>query len=89
MSNDKAAATWHPQRAFDYSPGDPALDPEVQALAKVIAAVIHPSYRQTDFVFHRKAINVAVAVLKAGYRITPANPADVHASDLGLPTGLP
>jgi hypothetical protein len=60
--------TWTPQQDFTGQPGDPINDPEVQALAKVIAAVIHPSYKQIDSVRHRKAIAAAVAVLKAGYR---------------------
>lgn len=52
---------------FDGTPADPELDPEVQRLAKVIAAVLHPSYRQTEHVFHRRSLDIAVAVLKAGY----------------------
>jgi hypothetical protein len=59
---------WIQAQSFDGKTLDPALDPEVQELAKVIAKVIHPSYKQTDHVFHRKALNTAVAVLKAGYR---------------------
>lgn len=59
--------TWTPTQDFAGRPGNPENDPEVQALAKVIARVIHPSYKQDDHVFHRKAINTAVAVLKAGY----------------------